>query len=287
MGFGLPAAIGAKAAHPDRLVVDIDGDGSLLMNLQEMATSHCEKLPVKVMLLNNMHLGMVVQWEDRFNAGNRAHTYLGPIDDPEAVGQGDGIGPEHRYPDFVAIAQGHLPQDHWFALGRLLTRAGGQTALISWGGSMFEYLMPLLVMPDYDDTLLGRTAQLEFKMVDDKSDFLKKLKDRLPEGIKIDYYTYSGPNDEPVTEAFLIAKGKGSEGKNKLLDFFNNVVEIGEFLKEKNVDKKVSEQIVTLASKGITPKERKQIIELARPHFTAMGNPDPVELRNRLIHIPL
>jgi len=109
MGFGLPSAIGAKAAHPDRLVVDIDGDGSLLMNLQEMATSYCEKLPVKVMLLNNMHLGMVVQWEDRFNAGNRAHTYLGPIDDPEAVGEGDGIGPEHRYPDFVAIAKGF----HW------------------------------------------------------------------------------------------------------------------------------------------------------------------------------
>jgi acetolactate synthase-1/2/3 large subunit len=106
MGFGLPAALGAKAAHPDKLVIDIDGDGSLLMNLQELATCHCEKLPVKVMLLNNMHLGMVVQWEDRFHAANRAHTYLGPIDHPEAVGRGDGITPEERYPDFVAIAEG-------------------------------------------------------------------------------------------------------------------------------------------------------------------------------------
>jgi acetolactate synthase-1/2/3 large subunit len=106
MGFGLPAAIGAKAAHPDRLVVDIDGDGSLLMNIQEMATSFCEKLPVKVMLLNNMHLGMVVQWEDRFHAANRAHTYLGPIDHPEAIGLGDGITPKERYPDFVAVAAG-------------------------------------------------------------------------------------------------------------------------------------------------------------------------------------
>jgi acetolactate synthase I/II/III large subunit len=109
MGFGLPAAVGAKAAHPDWLVVDIDGDGSLLMNIQEMATCYCEKLPVKVMLLNNMHLGMVVQWEDRFHAANRAHTYLGHIDDPEAIGRGDGISPEHRYPDFVAIAKGF----HW------------------------------------------------------------------------------------------------------------------------------------------------------------------------------
>jgi acetolactate synthase-1/2/3 large subunit len=49
---------------------------------------------------------MVVQWEDRFFQGNRAHTYLGPIDNPEAVGQGNGIGPAARYPDFVAIAKG-------------------------------------------------------------------------------------------------------------------------------------------------------------------------------------
>ena len=106
MGFGLPAAVGAKVAHPDKLVVDIDGDGSLLMNVQEMATCFCEKVPVKVLLLNNMHLGMVVQWEDRFHAANRAHTYLGPIDHPEAVGRGNGIGPEERYPNFVGVAAG-------------------------------------------------------------------------------------------------------------------------------------------------------------------------------------
>jgi len=124
MGFGLPAAVGAKAANPDALVIDIDGDGSLLMNLQEMATCYCEKLPVKVMLLNNMHLGMVVQWEDRFHASNRAHTYLGHIDDPEAVGQGDGISPEHRYPDFVAIAKGF----HWN--GRQVSRRSELTAAL-------------------------------------------------------------------------------------------------------------------------------------------------------------
>jgi acetolactate synthase-1/2/3 large subunit len=106
MGFGLPAAMGAKVARPDALVVDIDGDGSILMNIQEFATCLCEDIPVKVLLLNNQHLGMVVQWEDRFFKGNRAHTYLGPVDHPEACGQGDGISPECRYPDFVAIAKG-------------------------------------------------------------------------------------------------------------------------------------------------------------------------------------
>ena len=106
MGFGLPAAMGAKVALPDSLVVDIDGDGSILMNIQELATCKTENIPVKVLLLNNQHLGMVVQWEDRFFKGNRAHTYLGPVDHPEASGQGDGISPGDRYPDFVAIAKG-------------------------------------------------------------------------------------------------------------------------------------------------------------------------------------
>jgi len=106
MGFGLPAAMGVQAALPKNLVVDIDGDGSMLMNIQELATLHCEKLPVKILLLNNQHLGMVVQWEDRFMEGRRAHTYLGPIDHPEAIGEGDGSFGETTYPDFVKIAEG-------------------------------------------------------------------------------------------------------------------------------------------------------------------------------------
>ncbi len=110
MGFGLPSAMGVQAAHPDALVVDIDGDGSFQMNIQELATCYCEKLPVKVLLLNNQHLGMVVQWEDRFMDRNRAHTYLGPIDHQEASGRSDAdkfAYAEDRYPDFVAIAKGY------------------------------------------------------------------------------------------------------------------------------------------------------------------------------------
>jgi cyclic beta-1,2-glucan synthetase len=69
----------------------------------------------------------------------------------------DLLASEARLCSFVAIAQGLLPQESWFALGRLLTTAGGQTALLSWSGSMFEYLMPLLVMPTYDGTLLDQS----------------------------------------------------------------------------------------------------------------------------------
>ncbi len=94
MGFGYPAALGAKVARPDRQVVDIDGDGSFLMNVQELATAHIEKIAAKALILNNQHLGMVVQWEDNFYQGNRGHTYLG---DPERRRQ--------IYPDYVAMAK--------------------------------------------------------------------------------------------------------------------------------------------------------------------------------------
>jgi cellobiose phosphorylase len=71
----------------------------------------------------------------------------------------DLLASEARLCTFVAIAQGHLPQESWFALGRLLTTAGGEPVLLSWSGSMFEYLMPLIVMPAYDDTLLDQTCK--------------------------------------------------------------------------------------------------------------------------------
>jgi len=71
----------------------------------------------------------------------------------------DLLASEARLASFVTIAQGRLPQESWFALGRLLTNAGGDPILLSWGGSMFEYLMPLLVMPTYENTLLNQTCK--------------------------------------------------------------------------------------------------------------------------------
>jgi acetolactate synthase-1/2/3 large subunit len=150
MGFGLPAAMGAQVAAPDALVVDIDGDGSILMNIQEFATCKTENIPVKVLLLNNQHLGMVVQWEDRFFKGNRAHTYLGPIDNPEACGQGDGISPDCRYPDFVAIAAGFGWQaetvvekaDLTAALERLINAPG--PALLDVQVPYQEHVLPMI-----------------------------------------------------------------------------------------------------------------------------------------------
>ncbi|WCJ43100.1 Acetolactate synthase chloroplastic [Euphorbia peplus] len=92
MGFGLPAAIGASLANPSAIVVDIDGDGSFMMNIQELATIKVENLPIKIMILNNQHLGMVLQWEDQFCNGNRAGSFLG---DSNA----------HIFPDMLKFAQ--------------------------------------------------------------------------------------------------------------------------------------------------------------------------------------
>ncbi|MFZ4115481.1 MAG: biosynthetic-type acetolactate synthase large subunit [Chthoniobacterales bacterium] len=95
MGFGYPAALGAKLAFPEKQVIDIDGDGSFLMNIQELATAHLEGIAAKVIILNNQHLGMVVQWEDLFYKSNRGHTFLGDVKNPERI-----------YPDYVTICKG-------------------------------------------------------------------------------------------------------------------------------------------------------------------------------------
>ena len=101
MGFGLPAALGAKVAYPDRLVVNIDGDGCFLMNVQELATAKIEKINAKTIIMNNQHLGMVVQWEDLMYDSVRGQTILC---DHDNIGGPDNV--EALYPDFVQIAAG-------------------------------------------------------------------------------------------------------------------------------------------------------------------------------------
>jgi acetolactate synthase-1/2/3 large subunit len=90
MGFGLPAAMGAQAAFRNRLVLCIAGDGSIQMNMQEMATAVVHKLPVKVIILNNGFHGMVRQWQDLFYNGRYASSYLDTT--PDFVKLADAYG---------------------------------------------------------------------------------------------------------------------------------------------------------------------------------------------------
>ncbi len=125
--------------------------------------------------------------------------------------------------------------------------------------------------PERAKKLLGRTAQLEFKIVDDKSDFIQKLRNKLPEGIHMDSTVSRGPGGEAVTEYFLYAKGTGVEGKDRLMDFFNNVSEMEAFLKDKKVDPKTISEILELAKNGITSSEHIQIQKLA---LQVLGTPE-------------
>lgn len=81
MGYGFPAAIGAQIAHPDRLVINISGDASWVMNMQEMSTAMQYRLPVKIFLVNNEYMGMVRQWQDFFHGSRRAESYMAALPD--------------------------------------------------------------------------------------------------------------------------------------------------------------------------------------------------------------
>ncbi|HEY1092416.1 MAG TPA: biosynthetic-type acetolactate synthase large subunit [Burkholderiaceae bacterium] len=90
MGYGLPAAIGAQIAHPERTVVCVSGDASVLMNIQELATAVQHRAPVKLVLCNNGHMGMVRQWQELIHGGRYSHSYNAALPDFVAVARGFG-----------------------------------------------------------------------------------------------------------------------------------------------------------------------------------------------------
>jgi acetolactate synthase-1/2/3 large subunit len=81
MGYGLPAAIGAQMAHPDSLVIDVAGEASILMNIQEMSTAVQYRLPVKVFIMNNQWMGMVRQWQELLYGERYSESYTEALPD--------------------------------------------------------------------------------------------------------------------------------------------------------------------------------------------------------------
>ncbi len=81
MGYGLPAAIGAQVANPDKLVIDIAGEASVLMTMQEMSTAAQYKLPIKIFILNNQYMGMVRQWQELLHEKNYSESYTAALPD--------------------------------------------------------------------------------------------------------------------------------------------------------------------------------------------------------------
>jgi acetolactate synthase I/II/III large subunit len=125
MGYGFPAAIGAQIAFPDSLVIDIAGDGSIQMNIQELATAVSYELPVKVVILNNGYLGMVRQWQELFYQKNYCSTCL------------------HKNPDFVAVAQAYGAEGY-----RITTRDELQEVLPRALASRATAFIDVLVEPE-------------------------------------------------------------------------------------------------------------------------------------------
>jgi acetolactate synthase-1/2/3 large subunit len=89
MGYGLPASVGVQLAHPDSLVIDIAGEASVMMTMQEISTAVQYDLPVKIFIINNKYMGMVRQWQELLHGGRYSHSYS------EAL------------PDFVKLAEAY------------------------------------------------------------------------------------------------------------------------------------------------------------------------------------
>src|SRR5207248_3867348 len=81
MGYGLPAAIGVQIAHPDALVIDVAGEASIMMNIQELSTAAQYRLPVKIFILNNQYMGMVRQWQELLHGGRYSESYSAALPD--------------------------------------------------------------------------------------------------------------------------------------------------------------------------------------------------------------
>jgi len=102
MGYGLPAAIGAQIAHPDSLVIDIAGEASIMMNIQEMSTAAQYRLPVKIFILNNEYMGMVRQWQELLHGGRYSESYSAALPDFVKLAEAFGaVGLRATKPDEV------------------------------------------------------------------------------------------------------------------------------------------------------------------------------------------
>ncbi len=102
MGYGFPAAVGVQMAHPDALVVDISGEASFMMNMQELATAVQYRLPVKVFILNNKYMGMVRQWQELLHGGRYSESYSAALPDFVKLAESFGaVGLRAEKPDQV------------------------------------------------------------------------------------------------------------------------------------------------------------------------------------------
>ncbi len=143
MGFGLPAAIGAQLAFPDKLVVDIAGDGSIQMNIQEMATAVQNRLPIKVVILNNQYLGMVRQWQELFYDKRYAATDMAHA--PDFVKLADAYGAKGfratQVSEVEDVLRAGLETPHTVIMDFVVEREENVYPMVPAGASITEMLL--------------------------------------------------------------------------------------------------------------------------------------------------
>ena len=153
MREAVEARLAAQATPADRAQLEV---------LRQHVEASIQRASERMMLIEQLALqsGELARMDFGFLYDHERHLFTigyNVSDQRRDAGYYDLLASEARLTNFVAIAQGQVPQESWFSLGRLLTTAGGEPVLLSWGGSMFEYLMPALVMPTYENTLLEQT----------------------------------------------------------------------------------------------------------------------------------
>ncbi len=143
MGYGFPAAIGAQMAAPDRTVIDIAGDGSIQMNIQELATARQYQCPVKIAILNNNYLGMVRQWQELFYDKQYAHTGLEVAPDFVALAQAYGaVGLRATKPSEVEpVIKEALATDNTVIMDFVIDREEGVYPMVPAGKATTEMLL--------------------------------------------------------------------------------------------------------------------------------------------------
>jgi acetolactate synthase-1/2/3 large subunit len=157
MGYGLPAAVGVQIAHPESLVIDIAGEASILMNMQEMSTAVQHRAPVKVFILNNEYMGMVRQWQELLHGGRYAESYTAAL------------------PDFVKLAEAYGahgircsdPAELDDAIAEMI--ATPKPVIFDCRVSKEENCFPMIPSGKaHNEMLLGETAQDIGNVIDEK-----------------------------------------------------------------------------------------------------------------------
>jgi acetolactate synthase-1/2/3 large subunit len=146
MGYGFPAAIGAQVGRPDAIVFDVAGDGSIQMNIQELATAVINKLPVNIAILNNTYLGMVRQWQELFFNKRYSHTSLA------------------GNPDFAKLAEAYgatgmtvtQPEEVRPAIEKAISIAG--PVVLDFRVNPEENVMPMVPAGEAIDRMIGGMA---------------------------------------------------------------------------------------------------------------------------------